>query len=71
MLVSTQKNPFFKKLKYYGFLFRWFLIGRYHCRVPRKYRKYYWLINKALWFIIIVGSSQLMAEIVKATFGFK
>ena len=43
------------KLKYYFFLFRWFLIGRYHCDAAYKYRKYYNFIHKLLWLLITLG----------------
>lgn len=43
------------KLKYYFFLFRWFLIGRYHCDGAYKYRKYYNFIHKLLWLFITLG----------------
>ena len=43
------------KLKYYFFLFRWFLIGRYHCDGAYKYRKYYNFIHKVLWLLITLG----------------
>ena len=43
------------KLKYYFFLFRWFLIGRYHCDGAYKYRKYYNFIHKLLWLLITLG----------------
>ena len=43
------------KLKYYFFLFRWFLIGRYHCEDAQKYRKYYNFVHKLLWLLITLG----------------
>ena len=43
------------KLKYYFFLFRWFLIGRYHCEGAYKYRKYYNFVHKLLWLLITLG----------------
>lgn len=43
------------KLKYYFFLFRWFLIGRYHCDGAYKYRKYYNFMHKSLWLLITLG----------------
>ena len=44
-----------KKAKYYFFLFRWFLIGRYHCEDAHKYRKYYDFVHKILWLILVFG----------------
>ena len=43
------------KAKYYFFLFRWFLIGRYHCDGAYKYRKYYNFVHKLLWLLITLG----------------
>ena len=43
------------KLKYYFFLFRWFLIGKYHCEGAYKYRKYYNFVHKLLWLLITLG----------------
>lgn len=41
------------KLKYYFFLFRWFLIGKYHCDIPKKYKTIWKITHKILWLIII------------------
>lgn len=42
-----------KKLKHYYFLFRWFLIGKYHCEVSKTAKKYFKITNFILWFIIL------------------
>nr|DAL49483.1 MAG TPA_asm: hypothetical protein [Caudoviricetes sp.] len=42
------------KLKYCFFLFRWWLIGRNFCNLP-KWSKKWWVVyiaNKALWILI-------------------
>lgn len=54
---ARQKGIFIKgyeRFKYFVFLFRWFLIGKYHCNIPQKYKAFYWLVNKALWVFIML-----------------
>lgn len=41
------------KLRYWFFLFRWFLIGKYHCDIPKKYKCVWKITHKILWLIII------------------
>lgn len=53
------------KAKYYFFLFRWFLIGRYHCEGSEKFRKYYDFIHKILWLIITLGIIALGEKVLK------
>ena len=53
------------KLKYYFFLFRWFLIGRYHCDGAKKFRKYYDIIHKLLWLLITLGVIALCEKVLK------
>ena len=52
------------KAKYYFFLFRWFLIGRYHCDGAYKYRKYYNFIHKLLWLLITLGVISIAERLV-------
>ena len=52
------------KLKYYFFLFRWFLIGRYHCDGAYKYRKYYNFIHKHLWLLITLGVISILERLI-------
>lgn len=47
-------------LHYYWFLFRWFLIGRYHCESIRKLpcgRFMFEVIHKVLWFFLLFTST--------------
>lgn len=48
-----------RKLKYYWFLFRWFLIGKYHCDIPQNYKKYWrfvgWIMWSSIIFFVLVG----------------
>mgnify|MGYP001594920071 FL=1 len=57
------------KMKYYFFLFKWFLIGKYHCNVPKTLKPYYWTIHKALWLFIILSVSLTCARIVEVISG--
>lgn len=54
-----------KGLKYYLFLFRWFLIGKYHCEGACKYRKYYNFIHKTIWLLITLGVISLVEKVYK------
>lgn len=54
-----------KGLKYYLFLFRWFLIGKYHCEGAYKYRKYYNFIHKTIWLLITLGVISLVEKVYK------
>ena len=58
-------NGFKERLKYYFFLFRWFLIGRYHCEDAQKYRKYYNFVHKLLWLLITLGIISLFRRIIE------
>lgn len=55
--------------KYYFFLFKWFLIGKYHCNVPKTLKPYYWAIHKALWLFIILSVTLTSARIVEIISG--
>ena len=55
--------------KYYFFLFKWFLIGKYHCNVPKALKPYYWTIHKALWLFIILSVTLTSARIVEVISG--
>ena len=41
--------PMKAKIKYYFFLIRWWSIGHYHCDIPQKYKKFWWLMNRIFW----------------------
>lgn len=60
---------FKKKFKYYFFLFKWFLIGKYYCNVPKTLKPYYWTIHKALWLFIILSVTLTSARIVEVISG--
>lgn len=42
-------------LKYWWFLFRWFLIGKNHCSIEAKYKRVWWIVHKLLWTFITFG----------------
>ena len=41
-----------KKIRLAWFVFKWFLIGKYHCNLPQWALKIWWIIHKLLWFFI-------------------
>lgn len=47
------KNKETNNIRYYWFLIRWFLIGRYHCDVSPVSKQMFFIIHKALWFFIL------------------
>lgn len=55
----------FSTLKYYFFLFRWFLIDKYHCDAPRWCKRCYWFINKLLWLLIVVSVSVTLGTFIE------
>lgn len=44
-----------EKFKYYWFLFRWFLIGRNFCDLPKWAKNFWWVIHKCFWSLAIFG----------------
>ena len=66
MIPQEHKDKkLFKKIQYYLMLFRWFLIGRYHCEDAQKYRKYYNFVHKLLWLLITLGVISLCRRIIE------
>lgn len=58
-----------KGVKYYLFLFRWFLIGRYHCEFKHGYtKKVYVFIGECLRAYIAFCCVIVTAAIIKAVF---
>lgn len=55
----------FENAKQAVFLFRWFLIGRYHCNnLDARQRAYFKLLHKLIWGGVIIGWTLFLAEIV-------
>ena len=55
-----------KKLRLAWFVFKWFLIGKYHCNLPKWTCKFWDLIHKLLWFFIafsIIITLNVLAEL--------
>lgn len=50
-------------LRYYMFLLRWFLIGKYHCDLPKWAIKYFWLAHKLLWAFIAISIAFTVYEV--------
>ena len=44
-----------RTLRYYKFLFKWFLIGKNHCDLPVFAKRYFWYLHKGLWIIITLS----------------
>lgn len=43
----------YSKWRHFCFLFRWFLIGKYHCDLPKKQLRVISLLNKLFWAFMI------------------
>ncbi|ELH4668256.1 hypothetical protein Q9X44_001765 [Campylobacter coli] len=54
--MGEQAKDLKKKLRYYWFVFRWFLIGRYHCTSSEPYtislRTVWKICNRTIWGVI-------------------
>lgn len=51
-------------VKYYWFLLRWFLIGKYHCKdLPVVTKQTYRIVHKLLWGLILISIVLLLADI--------
>lgn len=53
------------KLGYFKFLFRWWLIGRYHCNVSPTALKFYQTLNKLFWGVVLIGLCLVVAKLVE------
>lgn len=50
------------KVKYCFFLFRWFLIGKYHCEFKSKIsRNFFASLHKAFWLFVIFSCTMSLA----------
>lgn len=54
-----------KKVRYYWFLFRWFLIGKSFCDMPKWSKKWFWVIHKILWVIITMSVCYTLHKAIK------
>lgn len=55
-------NKLTQRLKYYGFLFRWFLIGKYHCSFNGKCtRKFFASLHRAFWLFVFFNCTMGVA----------
>lgn len=58
------------KIKYYFFLFRWFLIGKYHCEFKGKMsRRFFASLHKAFWLFVIFSCGMSVAVCIYFIFG--
>lgn len=53
------------KLKRLKFLFRWWLIGRYHCKADSQVLKLYNALNKIFWGVVTIGICLVIAKIME------
>ena len=54
-----------KKLKYYYFLIRWFLIGKNFCDTPLWAKKGFWVCHKILWCLIFISLCYTLHKILE------
>lgn len=63
------KRSFFRKcknkLKELWFYFRWFLIGKYHCDISPSYKRFWFVVHKSLWAMIIISVALSVARVVE------
>lgn len=52
--LKAQIAPTKATLRRYLFLFRWFLIGRYHCDLPKSQIVIVSALNKIFWGVVII-----------------
>ena len=57
-----------KKLRLWWFIFKWILIGKYHCNLPKWTCKFWDLIHKLLWFFIAFSIIVTLNVLAKAFF---
>ena len=55
-----------RKLGHFKFLFRWWLIGRYHCNVSPSALRFYQALNRLFWGIVLIGLCLVVAKLVEA-----
>ena len=55
-----------KKIRLLWFIFKWFLIGKYHCNLPQWTRKVWWIAHKLLWFSIAFSVAVTLETLRKA-----
>lgn len=60
--VDKKLNYNVRKLWFY---FRWFLIGKYHCDTTPMLNKFYRLLNKLFWGLVVISITLLIAQIIQ------
>lgn len=59
------KKPF-ANIKQGLFLFRWFVIGKYHCdSLSSKQKAYFKLLHKLLWGGVVIGWALFLANVIE------
>lgn len=62
-LLNEKKREIKHTARLCWFIFKWFLIGKYHCRLPKWTCKVWWFIHKSLWFSIAFSVAFTLHEI--------
>lgn len=52
-----------KRIRLAIFIFKWFLIGKYHCNLPNWAIRFWWVVHKLLWFFMAFSSAIVAREI--------
>ena len=55
-----------QRLKKMRFVFRWWLIGRYHCQTSDKTLKLYQALNRIFWGVVLIGMCLVAGKLVEA-----
>jgi hypothetical protein len=59
------QNAILKRAKKAWFVFRWFLIGKYHCELPsdiKKHKSLWFWLNKFLWIFLATSAAYTIRE---------
>lgn len=56
---------FKQNVKYCIFLFRWFIIGRYHCDSTPTQKRFFYFCHKCFWGVFIIGWALFIGNILE------
>lgn len=70
-IVLSVEVLFSQRVKRAWFLFRWFLLGKYHCDFTNSKisKNQYKLLNRLTWYAIILSITIASAAVLEATLG--
>lgn len=63
--LKAQIAPAKTIVRRYVFLFKWFLIGKYHCNLPAQQKRVIDVLNKLFWGIVVIALAVLAGDIVE------